>query len=102
MLAQKGQRRRRICDGFGLVQSMIQLHGALPLFIAVIGQLHGRLLSPEEIRAGYDKPSRGIPIGNGAHVPVDSENLLQQDQAGTFSARGPRWQSKVGCKLLSI
>ncbi len=67
----------------------IQLHGALPLFIAVIGQLHARFLSPEKIRAGYDKPSRGVPIRNGAHVSVDSENFLQKNQAGTFSARGP-------------
>jgi hypothetical protein len=79
MLTQKGEGRCCISNGFGFVQSLVQLKGTLPIFITAIGELHAGFLSPKEIGASYNKPSRGVPIGHGPHVPIDSENFLQKN-----------------------
>ncbi len=84
--AQMRQARLEIVDALGLVEALVELEGARPFRLGLVGELDAGLLPPEEIGAERDVALRGETVGDVAHHLVDAEDLLDDENARTFAA----------------
>jgi hypothetical protein len=82
VLAQIGEGDLEIGDALALVETLIELEGALPLVLGLIGELDARRLAPEEVGAERDITLRGEAVGEIAHSLVDAEDFLDDENAG--------------------
>src|SRR5215213_1611788 len=98
MLSQKRDGRSRVLYGLRLVNLLVKLDGLVPV-VAFIGELDVALDAPKQIGNERDKAVRRVPAGNLAHETVDSENLLEHDDAWSISTRRQR---KVAVELATI
>src|SRR5260221_6562330 len=83
---------------FGDVEFLIELEGSLPIGLA-LPELDILLDTPEEIRAEHDITLVGVEIGDVAHVLVDAEDLLNEDETGTFFRFGQR---QIGTESIAV
>src|SRR5258706_4671440 len=98
MLAEKIDRGSRIFDGFGFIQTLIELYRLLKIGIAV-GQLYAALLPPEQIGTDRHKSMRCVPVSDAAQEFIDPKNLLQ-DNDPWAEARGR--QRDVGVEFSTV
>ncbi len=84
--AQIGQGHLQIGDALGLVESLIELEGALPFRLALVGELDPRRLAPEEVGTERGVALRGEAVGKIAHHLVDAEDLLDDENARPLAA----------------
>ncbi len=84
--AQMRQARLEIVDALGLVEALVELEGARPFRLGLVGELDAGLLPPEEIGTERDVALRGETVGDVAHHLVDAEDLLDDENARTFAA----------------
>jgi hypothetical protein len=96
--AQRLHRRGDVPHPLGDVEFLVELEGLLPIRLG-LPELDILLDPPEEIRAEHDVTLGGIEIGDVAHVLVDAEDLLDEDEAGPFL--GLR-QGEIGPETIAV
>src|SRR4029077_8829557 len=85
-----------VLDAGVLIETPHQIEGAFPLRVCPVRQLHARLEPPEQIGRKREIAARREFVGDLAHHPVDAEDLLDDDEAGSASGCG---RSEIGGEL---